>query len=86
MISDGLPTSSINWPVVLVIEPISKTPRATLRSLIIPEDLEITPVILSLSANTPSWSTILRILGPTCQPEFVETYPVAVATSKDSPW
>ena len=53
MISDGLPTSSMNCPVVLVIEPISRTPRANLRSPIVPEDLEITPVNCSPSANTP---------------------------------
>ena len=54
MISEGLPTSSTNCPVVLVIGPISKTPLAILISLITPEDLEIVPVTFWPLLKRPS--------------------------------
>ena len=48
---------------------------------IIPDARDITPCTLPPTTNSPLGLTILRILGPICQPSLIETVPKAFANS-----
>ena len=63
----------------------SSTPLAILKSVIVPLALETTPLTCCPLSKLPSTDVTFNTLGPICHPSLVDTYPVAVAFSNDSP-